>query len=235
MATVIPVNEENFTAEVLNEESPVVVAICRAGKEEGFHHIFSRIASTYSTVKFVMMKVEECAETMKKYRIHEIPMILTFIAGEEMDRTGRPDCAQTVINMLDRHVGETTSFVEWRCMVLTSLQDQENEYVEQVYIESNEQVEKDYEESAYISQGSPRAHTRVVMYPAHDEPKTERRLIIPTSLVDDKITSGSWRVMRDSNGEDMDTRAHRSAREKIAEPRGDRGFDIECSHENQKS
>ena len=120
-------------------------------------------------------------------------------------------------------------------MVLTNPQGQENEYVEQIYIESNKEVEKEYREIAYISRGSQTAYTRVIMYPAYDEPKTKSRLIIPKSLVEEKIASGSWRVMRDSDGEDMDTRTHRSAREKIAEPHSDRGFDIECSREKKQS
>jgi len=82
------ITDENFEAEVLKSELPVVVDFfaewCTPCKMMG--PIFEEVGKKYEgKVKFVKLNVDEARETAMKYSVMSIPTIITFSAGEAVE------------------------------------------------------------------------------------------------------------------------------------------------------
>lgn len=79
------VTDENFEAEVLKSDIPVIVDFfaewCGPCKVMG--PIFEEVGAKYEgKVKFVKLNVDEARETAMKYSVMSIPTIVVYKAGE---------------------------------------------------------------------------------------------------------------------------------------------------------
>lgn len=79
------VTDENFEAEVLKSDIPVIVDFfaewCGPCKMMG--PIFEEVGARYEgKVKFVKLNVDEARETAMKYSVMSIPTIIVYKAGE---------------------------------------------------------------------------------------------------------------------------------------------------------
>jgi thioredoxin 1 len=98
MAEITDVSDQNFEAEVLQSDIPVVVdfwaewcAPCRA-----IAPIIKELAGEYGDkVKIVKMNIDESPQTPGKYGIRAIPTVLAFRGGEvaEQLQGARPKAA----------------------------------------------------------------------------------------------------------------------------------------------
>ena len=89
MAEIAEITDQNFEAEVLKSDKPVVVdfwaewcAPCRA-----IAPIIKQLAADYGDrVKIVKMNVDESPQTPGSYRVQSIPTVLAFQNGEVVEQ-----------------------------------------------------------------------------------------------------------------------------------------------------
>ena len=89
MAAVAEVTDQNFDAEILNSDKPVIVdfwaewcAPCKA-----IAPIIAEIATTYDgQIKVFKMNVDENPTTPSRYSIRSIPTLLAFRGGQVVDQ-----------------------------------------------------------------------------------------------------------------------------------------------------
>ena len=85
MSNVIEVqNKEDFTKEVLNSESPVLVDFWAewCGPCKSMHPIFTRMAKKYKSVRFARVNVDNAQDIAMKYGVQSIPTFIMFKNGE---------------------------------------------------------------------------------------------------------------------------------------------------------
>lgn len=81
----LQITDENFEAEVLKSEIPVLVDFfaewCGPCKIMG--PVFEEIGAKYEgKIKFVELNVDEAPETAAKYGVMSIPTIISFVGGK---------------------------------------------------------------------------------------------------------------------------------------------------------
>ncbi len=89
MAELLEVNDQNFEAEVIQSDKPVIVdfwaewcAPCRA-----IAPIIGDLATTYGEqVKIVKMNVDENPNTPARYGVRAIPTVLAFSKGQVVEQ-----------------------------------------------------------------------------------------------------------------------------------------------------
>lgn len=81
---VVVLNEQNFEAEVLKSEIPVLVDFwatwCGPCKMQA--PIIDELAEEVSSVKFAKLDVDQNMQLAQKYRVMSIPTLLLFKGGE---------------------------------------------------------------------------------------------------------------------------------------------------------
>ena len=105
MANVIDLSDNNFEAEVINSQIPVVVDFWATwcGTCRKLSPVIDSIAEEYSDrVKFAKVNIEECIETAKKYAISGLPSILVFKNGEPVERMAGSIPKSTIILNIEK-------------------------------------------------------------------------------------------------------------------------------------
>ena len=103
--SIIELNAENFEAEVLQSEQPVLVdfwaewcAPCRM-----LAPTIDEIAENYSgRVKVGKLNVDDCGAIAARYQIRGIPTILVFSGGEVHEQMVGTDSKENIIRMVDK-------------------------------------------------------------------------------------------------------------------------------------
>jgi thioredoxin 1 len=98
MAAVAEVTDQNFDAEILNSDKPVIVDFWAewCGPCRAIAPIIAEIATTYDgQIKVFKMNVDENPTTPSRYSIRSIPTLLAFKGGTVVEQiTGaRPKAA----------------------------------------------------------------------------------------------------------------------------------------------
>ncbi len=86
---VLELTESNFSQEVLNAKSPAVVDMWAAwcGPCRLIAPVLDELAGTYQgKVKFGKLNVDDYPQLAAQYRIMNIPTLLVFKGGQEVDR-----------------------------------------------------------------------------------------------------------------------------------------------------
>ncbi len=102
---IIELTAENFDAEVLNSDKPVLVdfwaewcAPCRM-----LAPTIDQVASDYAgRVKVGKLNVDEFGEIAARYQIRGIPTILVFNGGEVHDQMVGAGSRETIVRMVDK-------------------------------------------------------------------------------------------------------------------------------------
>ena len=105
MANVIDLSDNNFEAEVINSQIPVVVDFWATwcGPCRKLSPVIDSSAEEYSDrVKFAKVNIEECIETAKKYAISGLPSILVFKNGEPVERMAGSIPKSTIILNIEK-------------------------------------------------------------------------------------------------------------------------------------
>ena len=107
MAEIAEVNDENFEAEVLQSETPVVVdfwaELCAPCRQ--IAPIIGALAEEYGEkVKVVKMNIDDSPQTPGKYGVRAIPTVLAFKDGQVVQQLqgARPKSAfdEMITNLL---------------------------------------------------------------------------------------------------------------------------------------
>lgn len=92
---VIEITEQNFEAEVLKSDVPVLVDFwavwCGPCQMQG--PIIDEVAEEVSGVKFAKLNVDQCMSLAQKYRVVSIPTLMVFKDGQ---------AAATVVGLQDK-------------------------------------------------------------------------------------------------------------------------------------
>ncbi len=85
--SVISVNDENFEAEVLQSDKPVLVDFWAewCGPCKAMLPVVEQVAGEQTSVKVVKVNIEESPETPTKYGVRGIPTFALFKNGEVAD------------------------------------------------------------------------------------------------------------------------------------------------------
>jgi len=86
---VVEVTETNFSEEVLHATTPAVVDMWAAwcGPCRLLAPVMEELAGTYQgKMKFVKLNVDDYPQIAAQYRIMNIPTLLVFKGGQEIDR-----------------------------------------------------------------------------------------------------------------------------------------------------
>lgn len=87
--TTLTLTNENFTSEVLNSETPVVVDFWAVwcGPCRVMNPIVSELAETFAgVVKVGKVNIDDYAELASQYQITAIPTLIIFEQGQEIQR-----------------------------------------------------------------------------------------------------------------------------------------------------
>lgn len=86
---IIEVNNENFEAEVLNSELPVLADFNAdwCGPCRMLRPILDEIAAECEKVKVVSINIDDAEELAEKYDVVSIPCVVLIKNGEEVDRS----------------------------------------------------------------------------------------------------------------------------------------------------
>jgi len=82
--SVLKLTKDNFEAEVLTAEVPVVVDFYAdwCGPCKAMGPVFEEVAAEMNTAKFGKLNIDEAMEIAKKYRVMTIPTFIVFKGGE---------------------------------------------------------------------------------------------------------------------------------------------------------
>lgn len=86
---IVEVNNENFEAEVLNAELPVLADFNAdwCGPCRMLRPILDEIAEENDKVKVVSINIDDAEELAEKYDVVSIPCVVLIKNGEEVDRS----------------------------------------------------------------------------------------------------------------------------------------------------
>ena len=105
---ILVLNDENFEAEVLKSDIPVIVDFWASwcGPCRSFAPTFEKVAAQYSNkVKFAKMNVDEVTETTQRYAIKSIPTIIIFKNGDPVEtKIGGGISEKQLKAIIDEHV-----------------------------------------------------------------------------------------------------------------------------------
>jgi len=89
MSNVVAVNDQNFEAEVVNSDKPVIVDFWAewCGPCKTLMPTVEALSEEMGDVKFVKMNIEESPETPVKFGVRGIPTLIMFKDGELVDAT----------------------------------------------------------------------------------------------------------------------------------------------------
>jgi len=107
MSNVIEISDNDFDAEVINSDIPVVVDFWATwcGPCRKLSPIVDEIAGEYvGKVKFAKINIEKSVETAKKYSISGIPCLLIFKDGESVERMTGLMPKSTIISNVEKHL-----------------------------------------------------------------------------------------------------------------------------------
>ena len=103
----IKIGDNNFEAEVLNSEIPVVVDFWATwcGPCRKLSPVIDEIADEYAgKVKFVKVNVEQSVDVAKNYSISGIPCLLIFKDGESVERMTGLMPKSTIISNIEKYL-----------------------------------------------------------------------------------------------------------------------------------
>jgi len=89
MAEIVHVSDDNFEAEVVESELPVLVDFWApwCGPCRAITPILEKLAERFEgKLKICKVNTDESPETPGKFNIHGIPTLIVFKGGEEVDR-----------------------------------------------------------------------------------------------------------------------------------------------------
>jgi len=104
---VLELSQENFEQEVLKSSTPVLVDLWAAwcGPCRIIAPLVEELAGTYQgKVKFGKLNVDDHPQLAAQYRVMNIPTLLLFKGGREIDRLVGVQPKQELIHRLDRAV-----------------------------------------------------------------------------------------------------------------------------------
>jgi len=107
MSTAMDINDDSFSAEVLDSQGPVVVDFwapwCGPCRKLG--PILDEIATELGgKVKFVKINTDENIKTAKDYAISGLPSLLVFKDGKAVERLVGLMPKSTIVSNIEKHV-----------------------------------------------------------------------------------------------------------------------------------
>ena len=89
MSNVVAVTDQNFEAEVLNSDKPVLVDFWAewCGPCKTLMPTVEALSAEMGDVKFVKVNIEDSPETPTKFGVRGIPTLILFKDGELVDAT----------------------------------------------------------------------------------------------------------------------------------------------------
>lgn len=100
--SVIHITNENFEAEVLGSEKPVLLDFWASwcGPCKALSPVLDEIAAERSDIKVVKAEVDENRELARKYRVMSVPTLLVIKNGETVSRSLGIQSKEKILSML---------------------------------------------------------------------------------------------------------------------------------------
>lgn len=100
--SVIHITNENFEAEVLGSEKPVLLDFWAnwCGPCKALGPVLDEIAAERSDIKVVKVEVDENRELARKYRVMSVPTLLVIKNGETVSRSLGIQSKEKILSML---------------------------------------------------------------------------------------------------------------------------------------
>ena len=108
MANVLSVNDDNFAAEVLQADKPVLVdfGATWCGPCKQLAPIVEQLAGEYSgRLKVAVIDVEDAKETAMRYGVMSVPTLLFFRGGEVKEQVIGFTSKSSLQEKIDRVIG----------------------------------------------------------------------------------------------------------------------------------
>ena len=106
--TVLELTEDNFTQEVLKAKTPALVDMWAAwcGPCRMLAPVVEELAGAYQgKMKFGKLNVDDYPQMAAQYRVMNIPTLLVFKGGQEIDRIVGVQPKEELVRRLEKAIG----------------------------------------------------------------------------------------------------------------------------------